>query len=311
MTIVADKYVPQIAESLAEIADVICLEPEAITPEAVRDSEALIVRTRTAVNEALLSGSKVQFVATATIGLDHIDTDYCDSHGIAWTACPGCNAQAVCDYIEEALSTFDFRLSTIGVVGYGHIGSLVAKMAEKRGLKVLLNDPPKGIGVPLEQIAREADIITFHVPLTHEPTPYPTYHLCDAAFLQQCQPDAVIINASRGGVVDETALLASGKKCVIDCWENEPNINRQLLLSPNTLLASYHIAGYSLAGKLNASRMCLDALAQHFGIKGLNNLKLDNLKPETPSPGWLQRVSTQLKEQPENFESMRKKYSLR
>ena len=322
MKIVADKYVPMIAESLAGIAEVICMEPEAITAEVVRDADALVIRTRTTIDEALLAGSKVQFVVTATIGYDHIDTAYCDAHHIAWTACPGCNAQAVCDYIEEGLRVIGYGLRTIGVVGYGHIGSLVAKMAEQRGMKVLLNDPPKGIGVPLEQIAREADIITFHVPLTSAPTPYPTYHLCDAAFLQQCKPEAVIINASRGGVVDETALLASGRKCIIDCWENEPNINLQLAQSPNTLLASYHIAGYSLEGKLNASRMCLEALAQHFGIKGLNNLKLaygeadrsNEVRLETrgdTSPGWLQRVSEQLKAHPENFEQLRKQYKLR
>ena len=190
------------------------MEPEQIDAAAVRHADVLVVRTRTKVNEALLAGSSVRLVCTATIGFDHIDTAYCDAHGILWTACPGCNAQAVCDYIEEALNEFtNHQLAiinppTIGVIGVGHVGTLVAKMAERRGLKVLLNDPPKGIGISLDEIAKNCDIITFHVPLTSNPlTPNPTFHLCDAAFLARCKPHALIINAARGGVVDEQALL--------------------------------------------------------------------------------------------------------
>ena len=308
MKIVVDKYVPLPDERLAEFAEIVRLEPEAITASAVRDADALIIRTRTIINEALLSGSKVQFVATATIGFDHIDTSFCEKHGVVWTSCPGCNAQAVCDYVEEALNSLN-AIGTLGVVGVGHIGSLVARMAERKGMKVLLNDPPEKMGVDLAEIAEKCDYITFHTPLTKAPHPYPTYHLCDAAFLAKCKPNATIINAARGGIVDEPALLQSGKRCVIDCWENEPHINVQLLQSPQTALASFHIAGYSLAGKINASQMCLDALCKHFALPRII-MPLPQKEGDC-AEGWLKRVSDQLKATPEQFELLRKKYKLR
>ncbi len=314
MLVVVDKYIPFLAEVLSPYATVVPLEPYEITPEAVKGADALIIRTRTEANRELLEGSKVRFIATATIGYDHIDTEYCEQTGIRWASCPGCNAQAVCDYVEEALDSIGAK-STIGVVGYGHIGTLVARMAEQKGLQVLVNDPPKNTGVSLGEIEEKCDIITFHTPLTYAPNPYPTYHLCDAEFLKHCKKDAVIINAARGGIVDEKALLESGHRCVIDCWENEPDINRDLELSPNTLIASFHIAGYSWAGKMNASRMCLDAFCKHFGITPLSiEKKALTLQPETvgdSSKGWLNRVSEQLKSHPESFEQLRKQYKLR
>ena len=320
MRVVIDKYIPFVGDALSRYAEVVALEPESITPEVVREADALIIRTRTKANRALLEGSNVRFIATATIGYDHIDTAYCEQAGITWTSCPGCNAQAVCDYIEAVL---DFaatlaplsRHSKIGVVGVGHIGSLVAQLAERKGLRVLLNDPPKNIGVTLGEIEEKCDFITFHTPLTFAPNPYPTYHLCDAEFLQKCKPDAVIINTARGGIVDEEAMLKSGHRCVIDCWENEPDINKKLLRSPNMLLASFHIAGYSLQGKINASQMCLDGFCKHFGFSALtiekNSLPLHAENKGDSQPGWLKRITEQLKAHPENFEQLRKQYKLR
>ena len=296
---------------------------------AVHDADVLVVRTRTQVNEQLLRGSKVQLVCTATIGYDHIDTAYCEAHGIRWMSCPGCNAQAVCDYIEEALeefqiSNFKFQISntpTIGVIGVGHVGSLVAQMAERKGYRVLLNDPPKGIGVSLDFsaskgldsygfIAQNCDIITFHTPLTKEGT-YPTYHLCDESFLSQCKPGALIINAARGGVVDEQALLRSGHPYILDTWENEPQIDVDVLA--HAQLASMHIAGYSEEGKRNATQMCLDAIADYFGLPKIRNHKSEiiNRPLGDTAPGWLARISAQLKAHPEQFESLRKTYPLR
>ena len=312
MRVIVDKYIPFVAEKLSPLADVLSVEPEKITPSAVKEADALIIRTRTHANRELLEGSKVQFIATATIGYDHIDTTYCEKAGIEWISCPGCNAQAVCDYIEEALNHVNAK-GTIGIVGVGHIGSLVAKMAERKGLHVLLNDPPKNIGVSLGEIEEKCDFITFHTPLTCAPNPFPTYHLCDADFLAHCKPEAVIINAARGGIVDERALLASGHRCVIDCWENEPQINEALLLSKQTLLASFHIAGYSWEGKLNASQMCLDAFCRHFGLPVLQ-IDQASIPPEMKgdsAKGWLQRVSESLKTNPDNFERLRKNYRLR
>ena len=337
MTLVIDQHIPFIAEAVRKEwpqVEIYPMKPEEIDNSAVRNAEVLVVRTRTKVNEELLSGSAVQLVCTATIGFDHIDTAYCESHGIRWMSCPGCNAQAVCDYIEEALNeisqlsipsdrspkeirTFNSQLS-IGIVGVGHVGSLVAKMAERKGFNVLLNDPPKGIGVSLDFsaskgldsygfIGQKCDIITFHVPLDKT-----TYHLCDEAFLSKCKPGALIINAARGGVVDEQALLASGHPYILDTWENEPHLNQEVLA--HAQLASMHIAGYSVEGKRNASQMCLNAIAEHFGLPAINlQSSIFNHKSQIgdSSPFWLSRISEQLKAHPDQFETLRKNYPLR
>lgn len=310
MRIVCDAHIPFLLEAVQKAwpqVEIIPLKPEEIDASAVKDADVLVVRTRTKVNETLLVDSNVQLVCTATIGYDHIDTAYCESQGIRWMSCPGCNAQAVCDYIEEALQETQAQ-GTIGIVGVGHVGSLVAKMAERRGMKVLLNDPPKGIGVSLDFIAQNSDIITFHVPLDKT-----TYHLCDDTFLNKCKPDAFIINAARGGVVDEQALLRSGHPFILDTWENEPNIHPEILAK--ALLASMHIAGYSVAGKRNASQMCLNAIAELFNLQKVDNSKSRGLdiskqKGDT-APGWISRISDQLKADPTAFEALRKAYPLR
>ena len=308
MKIICDIHIPFLVEAVQnEWPQVqICpMKPEQIDALAVRDADVIVVRTRTQVNKALLSKSRVRLVCTATIGFDHIDTAYCESHGIRWMSCPGCNAQAVCDYIEEALQEIHAQ-GTIGVVGVGHVGSLVAKMAERKGLKVLLNDPPKGIGVSLDEIAQKCDIITFHVPLDKS-----TYHLCDARFLALCRPHALIINAARGGVVDEQALLNSGHPYILDTWENEPNLNREVL--NGALRASMHIAGYSVQGKRNATQMCLDAIAETFGMSKIDVTTYPyNGKTADPNNHhWLADITQQLKAQPEQFETLRKNYPLR
>lgn len=303
MHVLIDQYIPFLNGVLDPYATVDFIAPEEFTPARVQDADALIVRTRTRINKDLLAGSRVQFVATATIGYDHIDTSLDIPY---WTACPGCNAQAVCDYIQEALLAVQLPYKSIGIVGYGHVGSRVAAMAEQLGMDVLINDPPKGLGVSLDEIADQCDIITFHTPLDDT-----TYHLCDASFLSKCRPHALIINAARGGIVDEQALFESHHPCIIDCWENEPAIHHALCQSPQTLLASYHIAGYSIEGKRNASQMCLDALCRFFNLP-LLSVNTDQMPPAGDSqPGWLTRVSNQLKAHPENFETLRKQYPLR
>ena len=270
MRVVIDRGIPFLDGVIEPYAEVAYLSPEEIGPEAVRDADALIIRTRTRVNKELLEGSQVRFVATATIGYDHKDQDYSREAGIYWTSCPGCNAQAVCDYVEEAIATFNSSLFrgrsgeglTIGIVGYGHVGKRVAQMAERKGYRVLLSDPPLGIGLSLEEMAPQCDILAFHTPLTRNGE-YPTYHLCNAAILRLCKPGALIINAARGGVIDEQALLAHlntqplregwGVGPAIDCWEGEPEINKTLLQHVD--LASVHIAGYSIQGKMRASEI--------------------------------------------------------
>ena len=318
MLIITDAHIPFLVEAVRcewPEVDICPLKPEQIDPEAVRQADVLVVRTRTQVNKSLLSGSQVRLVCTATIGFDHIDTEFCDRQGIRWISCPGCNAQAVCDYVEEAIEEIkNEKLKiknsslTLGVVGVGHVGSLVAQMAERKGLKVLLNDPPKGIGVSLDEIAQNSDIITFHTPLDKS-----TYHLCDEPFLQQCKPGALIINAARGGIVDEQALLSSGHPYILDTWENEPDINAEVLAKAQ--LASMHIAGYSVEGKRNASQMCLDEIADLFHLKRIDistSRDLDISKKKGDSaPGWISRISSQLKSHPTGFESLRKSYPLR
>jgi erythronate-4-phosphate dehydrogenase len=318
--IVCDQHIPFLLEAVQNEwpqVEIVPLKPEEIDSLSIRHADVLVVRTRTRVDETLLAGSSVRLVCTATIGFDHIDTAYCDSHGIQWMACPGCNAQAVCDYIEEAIKectmydvqcTKDPFVPTIGVVGVGHVGSLVAQMAERRGMNVVLNDPPKGIGESLDFIAQNCDIITFHVPLDKT-----TYHLCDEAFLKACKPGALIINAARGGVVDETALLRSGHPYILDTWENEPNISPEVVA--HALRASMHIAGYSVEGKRNATQLCLNGIAEVFGLPQIdisgyryNGIMASRQKNNEP---WLAAITDALKAHPEQFETLRKNYPLR
>ncbi len=336
MKIVIDKYIPYLAETLAPYAEVVSLDPDAITADTVHDADALIVRTRTQCNQALLAGSKVQFIATATIGFDHIDAAYCAANHIAWMSCPGCNAQGVCDYVETAINQLPLqgvggkilqknKKLTIGIIGCGHVGSKVLQMAQRRGWTTLVSDPPREAkgdiqGVSLQQIAHEADIITFHTPLTHDGN-HPTYHLWTKEQFTHMKPNALIINAARGGVVHEGDLLDyltthPAAQAAIDCWENEPQLNTHLLRRSN--LATYHIAGYTLEGKYNASVMCLQGLIQHFTIddataqKLLHHLQQSRIFPTLPQVGFdIHHTSQQLKAHPDQFEALRKAYPLR
>ena len=316
--VIIDKGIPFLEGVFPPEIDVRYLSPEEITPEAVRYADALFVRTRTQINKGLLHGSNVRFVATATIGFDHIDQDFCREAGIHWVSCPGCNAQAVCDYVEEAIAYLRPQQSQlkIGVVGYGHVGKLVAQMAQRRGYQVLLSDPPLGIGMSLDELAPHCDVLTFHTPLTREGE-HPTYHLCDVNILRLCKPNTLLINAARGGVIDEQALLSTlntqrstlNYTTAIDCWENEPNLNQELLKKVD--LASFHIAGYSIQGKMNASEMCLRAFCEFFSLPILSiNKKVVPLQGDS-EPSWLKRISDQLKAKPEYFEQLRKQYRLR
>mgnify|MGYP003531030561 FL=1 len=315
MQVIIDKGIPFLDGVFGSDIEVRHLPPEEITNKAVRNADALVVRTRTRIDKNLLAGSKVRFVATATIGFDHIDQAYCREAGVEWMSCPGCNAEAVCDYVKEALNTLKSGESgkTLGVIGYGHVGKLVAEMAKRKGYEVLVSDPPLGIGQSLAEIAPLCDVLTFHTPLTHEGE-HATYHMCNADILRRCKPNALLINAARGGVIDENALLEHMKKMpemqvVLDCWEGEPMLNRELLEKVN--LASFHIAGYSIQGKMRASEMCLEGFCAFFSLPILSiNKKAVPLQGDSES-GWLQRISDQLKKAPADFEQLRKQYKLR
>lgn len=334
MKVIVDDKIPYLHEALAGIADEAVFLPGAsFTKQAVKDADALIVRTRTRCDKDLLEGSRVQFIATATIGHDHIDADYCRQAGIVWTNCPGCNAGSVEQYVHSCLlllkreKGLDLHNATIGVVGVGHVGSRVARMAEELGMKVLLNDPPRADRgeqgfVSLHTLARECDVITFHTPLNREGR-YATFHLADEDFLFSLEHTPFIINASRGEVVDTAALLAAlsagrVKDAIIDTWEHEPHISRELLSV--AFLATPHIAGYSADGKANATRMSLEALCRHFGIEANFRIVPPEM-PEMPFPSDTEerhlqlynpmRDSEWLKASPEKFEWFRGNYPLR
>lgn len=334
MKVIVDNKIPYIAGEIEKIADeVVYLPGDAFTKEEVKEADALVVRTRTHCNRDLLEGSQVKFIVTATIGFDHIDTEYCREAGIAWTNCPGCNAGSVEQYIHSVLlllkreKGLKLEEATLGIVGVGHVGSRVKRMAESLGMKVLLNDPPradkgeKGF-VDLAKIAEACDVITFHTPLYIEGQ-YRTYHLADEDFLFSLKRTPYIINSSRGEVVDTASLLAalSAEKvrdAVVDTWEYEPEISRELL--EVAFLATPHIAGYSADGKANATRMSLEALARFFQVEAEFNVMppdAPNLHPsDDPEEVYLQaynptRDSEWLKTSPRKFEWFRGNYPLR
>jgi len=321
MKVVIDHKIPYIKEAIEKIADeVVFLPGHAFTREVVKDADALIVRTRTHCTRELLEGSQVKFIATATIGYDHIDVDYCREAGITWTNCPGCNAGSVEQYVHSVLlllereKGLELEKSTIGIVGVGHVGSRVKRMAESLGMRVLLNDPPRADKgeqgfVDLETIARECDVITFHTPLNREGT-YATYHLVDEDFLFSLKRTPYIINSSRGEVVDTASLLAAlsagkVKDAIIDTWEYEPNISRELM--EVALISTPHIAGYSADGKANATRMSLEALCEFFGMEKNFSISPD----EGPKDYDPTRDSEWLKASPEKFEWFRGNYPVR
>jgi len=282
--IIIDDKIPYIKGTFEPVADVIYLAGSKTTAEVAKDADAIVTRTRTICNEMLLAGSSVKFIATATIGYDHIDTDYCDSVGIKWTNAPGCNSKSVEQYIASTLMVLAERKGwnlsekTIGVVGVGNVGSKVARICEIFGMKVLLNDPPReraeGLDkfVSLETIQNEADIITLHVPLNLKGEDA-TFHLGNESFLNALKRKPVLINSCRGEVNETTAVksaLQSGhiSAFVCDCWENEPELDLDLLAM--TELATPHIAGYSKDGKANGTQMSVQAISEYFGL-GLEN----------------------------------------
>ena len=238
MKIIADSAIPFLKGVLEPFAEVRYLPGKAISAADVRDADALLTRTRTRCDAALLAGSRVRLVATATIGFDHIDTAWCATHGITVTTAAGCNARGVLQWVAAVLAHLSRTQGwqpaarTLGIVGVGHVGSLVKAYAEAWGFRVLCCDPPReerercGF-LPLEEVAREADILTFHTPLDDT-----TRRMADERLFRQMKPGAILINSSRGEVVDGDALLRSGLRWVLDVWEHEPNLNPQLLERP-------------------------------------------------------------------------------
>ncbi len=336
MKVIVDNKIPFIKEAIEKIADEVVYAPgKDFTPSLVKDADALIIRTRTHCNRGLLEGSKVKFIATATIGFDHIDTEYCREAGITWTNAPGCNSASVAQYLHLSLillqesKGINLSEATIGIIGVGNVGSKVVKVAQELGMRVLLNDLPredkegKQNFSSLQTLAKECNVLTFHVPLYKEGK-YRTYHLADAAFFQSLKQKPVIINTSRGEVIETDALLNALETklisdAIIDVWENEPAINLTLL--KKVFLGTPHIAGYSADGKANATRMSLDALCRYFNIQADYQIippapSQPQITAETLSDAYLQiydprQDSNALKTHPELFEKLRGDYPLR
>lgn len=280
MKIVVDKDIPYLAgRPEAAGIETVYVDQWGFTPDTVRDADALLIRTRTRCDTHLLKGSKVKLIATATIGTDQIDTQWCDDNGIIWRNSPGCNSPAVAQYVWAALlRTWNITSDditqqilpgkTLGIIGCGNVGSIVKEWGERLGVKILVSDPPKGFDYPLQQLLSESDAVTLHTPLTAGGD-CPTYHLIGETELDTMKQGAILINAARGPVVDFKALkprVVSGRiRAIIDTWEGEPVVDQDLLNIVK--YGTFHIAGYSLQGKQRATRMVLEALEEVFGLK--------------------------------------------
>lgn len=333
MKVIVDNKIPYIKGLIETLADeVIYLPGKDFTPKVVKEADALIIRTRTLCNRQLLEGSKVQFIGTATIGFDHIDTKYCQEAGITWSNCPGCNAGAVEQYVHAALlllqqeKGLQLKGACLGIVGVGHVGERIRRMAERIGMKVLLNDPPRADAgeqgfTSLDTLAEQCDILTFHTPLIREGK-YQTFHLADRTFFQKLQRRPYLLNTSRGEVVETEALLealdtGTVTEAVIDVWENEPHISQELL--NKVFIGTPHIAGYSADGKANATRMVLKAFCHFFHKPSNFHIVLptsSNAFSENENLRILQLYNPlkdyeTLRTNPEHFEQLRGDYPLR
>jgi erythronate-4-phosphate dehydrogenase len=280
MRVLADENIPFAKEAFHDLGDVKTYKGRELTPGRAAEADILLVRSVTKVNADLLAKSHVKFLATATIGMDHVDTAYLEQRGIRCASAPGSNANSVSEYVTAALlqlrgeGVIDCPLSelTIGIIGVGNVGSRVEQKAKALGMKVLLNDPPLQRQThdpkyrPIEELF-EADVITCHVPLTKH-GPDATHHLADEQFLASLRKNVIFFNTSRGPVMDGRALLDAlnaghVKAAVLDVWEGEPNVDADLL--HRVFIGTPHIAGYSFDGKVNGTKMIYEAACAAFG----------------------------------------------
>ncbi|MDD2710755.1 MAG: 4-phosphoerythronate dehydrogenase [Verrucomicrobiae bacterium] len=277
--IICTEDMPCGREAFETLGEVQVLPERTLRPEQVRDADILAVRSTTKVGPALLEGSRVGFVGTATIGMDHLDTAYFDRAGIKWCSAAGCNANSVSEYLVAGLLAlgrrhgFDLAGKTIGIVGVGNVGTRVAEKANALGLRVLLNDPPKqrmaggGQYLPLDQVLAGAGIVTMHVPL-EKGGDDPTWHLADRCFFEKMKPGCLFVNAARGAVVDSDALLRAMDQgrvahCILDTWEGEPVYRPDVLRRVD--LGTPHIAGHSYEGKVVGTWMVYQAACRFLG----------------------------------------------
>jgi len=289
--ILVDENMPYARELFSRLGEVKPVPGRPIPEDELADAQALMVRSVTKVNASLLSGTAVKFVGTATAGTDHVDQAWLGEAGIGFSAAPGCNAIAVVEYVFSALlmlaerDGFTLKDRTVGIVGVGNVGSRLQARLEAWGVRTLLCDPPRadrgdaGDFRPLEALVREADILTFHTPLFKE-GPYKTLHLVDDALISALKPGAILINACRGRVVDNAALLmrleaGQDLSVVLDVWEPEPDLNVELLKRVD--IGTPHIAGYTLEGKARGTTQVFEAFSAFIGHR--QQVALDTLLP--------------------------------
>jgi erythronate-4-phosphate dehydrogenase len=275
---IADRNIPQLADALAGLCELRVLPSAELTRENLRDADLLFTRSTVKLGPALLEGSRVRFVATATIGTDHLDLPWLTERGIAWASAPGSNADSVLEWFAAALLTLhergalDLTKLRVGIVGVGNVGSRVERFCRALELPVLRCDPPRlaregGDFVPLDRLLRESELVTLHVPLDAH-----TRHLFDPA-----RARGWLVNASRGEVLDTRALLAARPKLVLDVFENEPAPSQELI--DLCALATPHIAGHSLEGKLAGTRMVYEAACNFLGVPARWRPTLPELPP--------------------------------
>jgi erythronate-4-phosphate dehydrogenase len=339
MKIVADRDIPFLQGVLEPFAEVVYLQGDLIKSSDVADADALLTRSRTRCDAALLAGSRVRFIGTATIGYDHIDTAYCAWRGIEVVTAKGSNKRGVLQWVSAALAWLAIERgklpekTTLGIIGVGNIGSLVAEYATEWGYRVMCSDPPREEAerltaqdgfYPLRKLIDHSDIITVHTPLLLT-GPNATYHLVNREFIVSTKPNAVIVNSSRGAVIEPGTLHRTVEKrkrnFVIDTWNNEPDIDRTVL--EGALLATPHIAGYSLQGKATATAMIVDGLAQclRLPLRGwypegvahsmARPITWNEMCATIPQYFDIAAQSSELKYSPTDFENFRNNYAYR
>ena len=280
MKIVADSQIPLVQQAFSNIGDVLLYEDRKLTPQLISDADVLVVRSVSKVDAELLENSHVSFVATATSGIDHVDTEYLQQKNIGFASAHGSNALSVVEYVLSCMSilaeqnNFDLFKKTVGIIGCGKVGSRLKSVLDTIGVNCVVNDPPlkdktgDSIYVDLQEIIN-SDIITLHVPLTSRGL-YPTRNLVNENFLARMKKDAILINTSRGKVVDEMALKKyidhhENLSAVIDVWENEPDIDPGMLQRAD--IGTPHIAGYSIDAKIKATEMIYSEACRFFDIQ--------------------------------------------
>lgn len=279
MKIVVDENMPYARELFSQLGEVDAVAGRTLTREQLTAADALMVRSITKVNQGLLEKTPVRFVGTATAGMDHLNTDDLDHAGIAWSAAPGCNAIAVVEYVFSALlmlaerDNFQLTDRTVGIIGAGNVGGRLQRRLEALGVRILICDPPRadrgdeGEFHSLDTLVQQADIVTFHTPLFKD-GPYKTLHMADRELLASLRPDTILINACRGEVVDNQALLSvletrHDLSVVLDVWEPEPELPLPLL--DNVDIGTAHIAGYTLEGKARGTTQVFEAWSAFIG----------------------------------------------